>query len=130
MYKSTKKDYSNKKRTCTSSDNDDEESQSPIKKFKKSKPSTLPDPAEQAADLNSLITINDTLQALTYLRSKFDPCGQFNNSIPAIIYRHQIYSIIENRTKVDRDIENLRNLKEIRVFKCDNEDMALCSTSD
>lgn len=46
---------------------------------------------------------NDTEAALLFLIKRF-PRENFNNRIPAIIFVHQIYSIIKSKTTVDREV--------------------------
>jgi serine/threonine-protein kinase 19 len=116
-----------KRRQQSTSDSDNETT---TKKKSPSKRPAPPDPHIQASDdLHSLTTITNTSDALSFLKSKFDPRSHFNN-LPAIIFQHQVYSIVSNRTQVDRDIEKLRDLNEIRAFKYDNEEIALCYAND
>ena len=62
---------------------------------------------------------NDTRVALEYLSSIF-PREKFANRLPAIVLKHQIYSIVQDRTLVDRELNSLRDVGEIRFFKLDS----------
>nr|XP_054763251.1 serine/threonine-protein kinase 19-like [Lytechinus pictus] len=69
---------------------------------------------EDLSDLPS-----DTKAALAYLRSLFD-IRHFEGRIPPILLKHQLYSIIQNKTQVDREVDQLRDKKEIRLFRYGN----------
>lgn len=45
----------------------------------------------------------DTEAAIIYLNKKF-PVEKFVGTLPAVIFVHQIYSIIKSKTKVDLDV--------------------------
>lgn len=109
-------------------------------KNKPKKPSDILDAVEIAeklkdtikTDLNAFTsTINDPLATLKNLKSIFIQNND-RYKLPPIIFQHQIYSVVENKTRVDREIENLKNSNEIRVFKCDSQtdDLAICFTQD
>lgn len=131
-----------RKRTYSSDGQEYRKELTKKKSFKnKSKPkstSNLLDTVEQAerleneikSDVASLTAINETAEALDYLKSKF-PKDHFD-SLPSIVFQHQIYSMIDNRTQVDRDIEKLLSTNQIRTFKCDTstDDVAICHCSD
>ncbi|KAL5018208.1 hypothetical protein ScPMuIL_003930 [Solemya velum] len=63
--------------------------------------------------------MTDTKAALLYLQKQF-PMDKFELQIPPIILKHQIYSIVKNKTIVDKQINDLRLEGEIRVFKLGN----------
>ena len=50
----------------------------------------------------------DTKAAFLYLRELF-PCDKFEFRIPPIILKHQLYSIVKNRTQVDKELVSLEN---------------------
>lgn len=81
------------------------------------------------SDLNTLNSINDIKGALTYFKSIF---LRSHYKLPPIIYQHQIYSLVKNRTSVDREIEYLKNSNKIRLFRCDSntDDIAIVYISD
>lgn len=103
---------------------------------KKSKPANILEEAEQTeefentirTDLEAFQSVTSVQEAFQYLRSIFHR----GPKLPPIFYQHQIYSIVENRTRVDREIEELKNSNQIRIFKCDSntEDIAICFTGD
>ncbi|KAI0242430.1 Serine/threonine-protein kinase 19 [Lamellibrachia satsuma] len=59
---------------------------------------------------------SDTKAALLYLKNLF-PLEKFEGRLPPIITKHQLYSIIRNRTLVDKELEELRVCGEVRLFK-------------
>ena len=61
----------------------------------------------------------DPKAALTYLLSLF-PGEMFANRLPAIAVKHQLYSIVKDRTLVDRELNLLRDRGIIRFFKLDS----------
>jgi len=73
--------------------------------------------------------INEPLAAIDHLLSLF-PKEQLK--LPPIIYSHQIYSLVKNRTKVDQVIRQLREQNKIKSFKIDTktEDTLLCYTQN
>lgn len=103
---------------------------------KKLKPANLLDEVEKKEEFeNTIRTDLDAFQSVTcvqeafqYLRSIFHR----SHKLPPIFYQHQIYSTVENRTRVDREIEELKNSNQLRIFKCDSitEDIAICYTDD
>ena len=62
--------------------------------------------------------VKDTFSALEYLLDQF-PSDIFPE-LPKQVFVHQIYSLIQNKTKVDREIESLRKENKIVMFKCDS----------
>lgn len=48
-------------------------------------------------------TPTDTKSALSYISTIF-PSEKFNNRLPPIVMRHQIYAFVKNRTQVDREL--------------------------
>jgi len=53
--------------------------------------------------LNAEQVVNKTWAALLYLRDIF-PLKKFNNQLPPIILRHQLYSVVMNRGLVDMQL--------------------------
>ena len=80
---------------------------------------------------SSLDTLKDTKAALNYLLSIF-PRDVFVNKLPAIALKHQVYSIITDRTRVDRELNLLRDAGEIRFFKLDSgtDEFAIVNSKD
>ncbi|KAH0630500.1 hypothetical protein JD844_013566 [Phrynosoma platyrhinos] len=54
--------------------------------------------------------------ALEYLASLF-PRKLFEDSLPPLILRHQIYSLVKDRTTVDRHLSQLKDEGRIRMFQ-------------
>ncbi|XP_030839811.1 serine/threonine-protein kinase 19 [Strongylocentrotus purpuratus] len=81
---------------------------------------------EDLSDLPS-----DTKAALTYLRSLFD-VHRFEGRIPPILLKHQLYSVIQNKTQVDREVDQLRDKKEIKIFRYgkDGDEFCIVFTAD
>lgn len=76
--------------------------------------------------------VNDTLTALNYFRHLF-PSDVFN--LPKIVFINQVYSLLKNRTSVDRDIEALKLENKIILFKCDSRtfeenEVCICFSED
>ncbi|GFQ69067.1 hypothetical protein TNCT_555562 [Trichonephila clavata] len=63
----------------------------------------------------------DTVGALSYISSLF-PTEKFNNRLPPIVMRHQIYAFVRCRTDVDKQLNELRKKGEIRLFKLGEKD--------
>lgn len=53
---------------------------------------------------------NDTEAALIYLKEKF-PIDAFEGHLPAVLLIHQVYSIVKNKTKVDKEVVSTKNYK-------------------
>ncbi|TXG63841.1 hypothetical protein EZV62_010835 [Acer yangbiense] len=70
---------------------------------------------EEALTLEDNLTFSDTLVALRVMRSQFPRIDKV--SIQPIILQSQIYSSVNDRTQVDRELESLRREKVLRVFK-------------
>ncbi|XP_066472626.1 inactive serine/threonine-protein kinase 19 isoform X2 [Tiliqua scincoides] len=54
--------------------------------------------------------------ALQYLTSLF-PRKLFEDSLPSLVLRHQIYSLVKDRTTVDRRLNQLKDEGRIRMFQ-------------
>lgn len=61
---------------------------------------------------------NQVLNVLEYFKSIF-PKELFED-LPPIIHLHQLYSLIKNKTQVDRDVDSLRSENRIILFKFDS----------
>lgn len=59
---------------------------------------------------------NDTQAAVKYLASLF-PRKLFNDVLPTIVLKHQLYSIVKDKTIVDRQLNELKDRGEIRMFQ-------------
>ncbi|KAK2648772.1 hypothetical protein Ddye_016261 [Dipteronia dyeriana] len=70
---------------------------------------------EEAVSLEDNLTFSDTLVALRVMRSQFPRIDKV--SIQPLILQSQIYSSVNDRTQVDRELESLRREKVLRVFK-------------
>lgn len=62
----------------------------------------------------------DTNAGLAFFRSIFHS-DNFSGRVPPVIFKHQLYSVVNNRTQVDREINALREKKEIKEFHVGNE---------
>lgn len=62
----------------------------------------------------------DTKTALLFLKNMF-PVEKFEGRLPPMMVRHQLYSIVKNRTVVDKEVGDLRSTGEIRLFKLGSE---------
>ncbi|XP_039632185.1 serine/threonine-protein kinase 19-like [Polypterus senegalus] len=73
----------------------------------------------------------DTKSALQYLVSLF-PRKLFNDTLPPIILKHQLYSLTKDRTLVDRQVSELKDKGEILIFQMgfDPESFAIVFTED
>lgn len=67
---------------------------------------------------------NDTEAALIYLKEKF-PIDAFEGHLPAVLLIHQVYSIVKNKTKVDKEVADLQAKGKIKLFKLGGEETAL-----
>ncbi|XP_048465325.1 serine/threonine-protein kinase 19 isoform X3 [Rhincodon typus] len=59
---------------------------------------------------------NDTKSALIFLASLF-PRKLFDDSLPPIVLKHQLYSIVKDKTTVDRQLNELKDLGHVRIFQ-------------
>ncbi|XP_060696198.1 inactive serine/threonine-protein kinase 19-like isoform X2 [Hemiscyllium ocellatum] len=59
---------------------------------------------------------NDTKSALIFLVSLF-PRKLFDDSLPPIVLKHQLYSIVKDKTTVDRQLNELKDLGHVRIFQ-------------
>ncbi|KAL2978208.1 hypothetical protein AAZX31_13G107500 [Glycine max] len=79
--------------------------------------------AGNTSSLEDDLTFTDTLVALRIMRAQFPHvhkwCGDacFQSSVEPFILKSQLYSIVKDRTQVDRELESLRRDKVLRVFK-------------
>jgi serine/threonine-protein kinase 19 len=83
-------------------------------------------------EYNSIIANGNLHDALKYLRSIFP---QSFDLLPVVIFQHQIYSLIKNKTLVDREIESLKSKNLIYVFKSESnkfseDDLSICFVDD
>jgi len=60
--------------------------------------------------------VNSTYAALVYIRDLF-PMRKFENRLPQIILRHQLYSIVRSHDIVDLQLEELLSSGEIKMFR-------------
>lgn len=60
--------------------------------------------------------INDSMGAIEYIRNIFPKRDRF----PPIIFKHQLYTLLENRTDVDRQVNSLHEKGRIKVFQLDH----------
>ncbi|XP_033630885.1 serine/threonine-protein kinase 19-like [Asterias rubens] len=63
---------------------------------------------------------SDTKAALLYLRSLVN-VKAFEDRIPPIVFKQQVYSIVSCKTVVDKQINDLREKKEIKLFRLGKE---------
>ncbi|KAK3705180.1 hypothetical protein QZH41_013979, partial [Actinostola sp. cb2023] len=59
---------------------------------------------------------NDTKAALLYIKSLYSTKDLLDR-IPHIILKHQLYSIVKDKTIVDRELNDLWEQNEVRLFK-------------
>ncbi|XP_031251598.1 uncharacterized protein LOC116143096 isoform X2 [Pistacia vera] len=71
--------------------------------------------ADPTLSLEENLTFSDTLVALRIIRAQFPHIDKV--SIQPFILKSQLYSSVEDRTQVDRELESLRREKVLRVFK-------------
>lgn len=72
-----------------------------------------------------IVLPSDTKSALLFLKGLF-PVEKFEGRLPPIIVKHQLYSVIKNRTLVDKELADLRNTGEVRLFKLGTEADEYC----
>lgn len=70
---------------------------------------------DQTLSLEENLTFSDTLVALRIMRAQF-PCIE-KVGIQPFVLRSQLYSSVEDRTQVDRELESMRREKVVRIFK-------------
>ncbi|XP_064622255.1 inactive serine/threonine-protein kinase 19-like [Lineus longissimus] len=59
---------------------------------------------------------NDAEATMLYLKDLF-PVEKFQSRLPPIIVKHQLYSMITNRTLADKQLGELRTRGDVRMFK-------------
>lgn len=70
---------------------------------------------DQTPSLEESLTFSDTVVALRIMRAQFPRIEKV--SIQPFVLRSQLYSSVEDRTQVDRELESLRREKIVRIFK-------------
>ncbi|XP_010526498.1 PREDICTED: serine/threonine-protein kinase 19 homolog isoform X2 [Tarenaya hassleriana] len=70
---------------------------------------------DQCLPLENNLTFSDTSVALRMMRAQFPRMNQA--SIQPFILQSQLYSSVNDRTQVDRELESLRREKVVRIFK-------------
>lgn len=75
--------------------------------------------------------ITNTLGAIHYIKSIF-PHKKLGERFPPIVFKHQLYSLLGNRTDVDKDIHNLAENGVIKIFYLQhhNEEYMIMLTDD
>ncbi|KAF4092659.1 hypothetical protein AMELA_G00023170 [Ameiurus melas] len=73
----------------------------------------------------------DVKATLQYLMTLF-PRKLFDDSLPPIVYKHQLYSLLSDRTLVDKQLNELRDNGELLMFQLgfDTDTFALAFTED
>ncbi|XP_038716814.1 uncharacterized protein LOC120010174 isoform X2 [Tripterygium wilfordii] len=88
-------------------------------KAKKRRREEDPEPESSDVDLTSSLernlTFSDTLVALRIMRAQFPRIDKV--AIQPFILQSQLYSSVNDRTQVDRELETLRRNKVLRLFK-------------
>ncbi|XP_062591297.1 inactive serine/threonine-protein kinase 19-like [Saccostrea cucullata] len=59
---------------------------------------------------------SDTKVSLLHLKELF-PLDKFEGRLPAVIVKHQLYSLLKDRTAVDKQLDDLKQANEIKLFK-------------
>ncbi|TSK87575.1 Serine/threonine-protein kinase 19 [Bagarius yarrelli] len=74
---------------------------------------------------------HDVKATLKYLMTLF-PRKLFDDSLPQIVYKHQLYSLLSDRTLVDKQLNELRDKGELLMFQLgfDSDTFALVFTED
>ena len=52
---------------------------------------------------DSAVGMSDTMAAILYLKSLF-PVEKLEHRVPAVVFVHQLYSVVKNRTQVDKEL--------------------------
>ncbi|XP_077980375.1 winged helix repair factor 1-like [Glandiceps talaboti] len=60
--------------------------------------------------------VSDTKAALIYVKSQYH-IETFDSRIPPIVLKHQIYGVVHNKTLADRQLDDMKEKKEIKMFK-------------
>ncbi|KAF7698212.1 serine/threonine-protein kinase 19 [Silurus meridionalis] len=73
----------------------------------------------------------DVKATLQYLMTLF-PRKLFDDSLPPIVYKHQLYSLLSDKTLVDKQLNELRDKGELLMFQLgfDTDTFALVFTED
>lgn len=84
-------------------------------------------------DISRLISIDDDIHvALNNLKELFSKSFQ---PLPFVIFHHQLYALIKNKTQVDREIEALKEKRLIHAFRSESNkpnenDISICFMDD
>ncbi|CAN6479468.1 unnamed protein product [Victoria cruziana] len=70
---------------------------------------------DDSFSLEDHLTFSDTMVALRIMRTQFPKLEKA--SVEPFVLRTQLYSSINDRTQVDRELESLRKEKVLRIFK-------------
>ncbi|XP_077228826.1 serine/Threonine-kinase [Tasmannia lanceolata] len=71
--------------------------------------------ADETLSLENNLTFSDTLIALQIMRAQFPNTEKV--AVKPFVLRSQLYSSVNDRTQVDRELESLRVEKVVRIFK-------------
>ncbi|CAG2158698.1 unnamed protein product [Oppiella nova] len=78
-------------------------------------------------------TFTDVSHAYDYLRTLF-PIQKFNQRIPTIVWKHQLYPLLKNKTLIDRQLNSWCESAYIRLFRLgstiDNHEVVIVLMSD
>ncbi|XP_060071694.1 inactive serine/threonine-protein kinase 19-like [Ylistrum balloti] len=71
------------------------------------------------------VILNDTHTFLNRLKGLF-PADKFKYKLPPIVLKHQLYGMMNDRTKVDQELNDLRKHGLIKLFKLGSEADEYC----
>ncbi|XP_069122738.1 inactive serine/threonine-protein kinase 19-like [Argopecten irradians] len=71
------------------------------------------------------VILNDTHAFLKRLRGLF-PEDKFKHKLPPIVLKHQLYGMMNDRTKVDQELNDLRKRGLVKLFKLGSEADEYC----
>uniref|UniRef100_A0A7C8ZSC2 Uncharacterized protein n=1 Tax=Opuntia streptacantha TaxID=393608 RepID=A0A7C8ZSC2_OPUST len=73
------------------------------------------DSLDELLSLETSLTFSDTMVALRMMRAQFPKIDKV--SVQPFVLRSQLYSSVQDRTQVDRDLESLKRDRVLRMFK-------------
>lgn len=75
--------------------------------------------------------VTDAMSAIEYIRKLFPKDG-LGNRFPPIVFKHQLYALLENRTNVDQQVNALAECGRIKIFHLEhrNEEYMILLTTD
>lgn len=76
-------------------------------------------------------SVTDVASALEHMKTLF-PSVELRHRFPPIVFKHQLYTLLPNRTDVDKELNSIQTNGKIKIFQLghDTEQIIIIMTSD